>query len=119
MGRSMRRRILRPFFGKGGGMRISQALKERAEALVEFEGGTLTVGFNPRKVTPSLISRLDEIQESEFYGDVILDWDLTDEADAVIPFTEEGLASVPLPIRREVLKAVLRAPVPLKKSSGS
>lgn len=100
-------------------MKISQALAARAEVVIEFEGGNLTVGFNPRKVTPNLLSRLDEVQESEFYGEVILDWDLQDEDGNVIPFTPEGLETVPLPIRREVLKGVLRAPVPLKKNSAS
>jgi hypothetical protein len=100
------------------GLKLSQIGSNRVPVEVEFEGGTLTVQFNPRKLTTPFLDRLGEVGEEEWYGEdgVIVGWDLLDDQGEVIPLTPEGLAEVPMFVRRAITSAVLGAPVPNGKT---
>ena len=101
------------------GISVASAIGTRVEVKLELPGGDLILGVNPLLITPAFLGRLDEVEEKEFYGSVIVDWNLTDEDGKTLPMTEEVLQNLPLALRKEITRAVLGMSVPSRKSSGA
>lgn len=100
-------------------LKLSDALGKDVPLAIAFPGGTANIKFNPGKITKGFLSQLDEIEEIEFFGPVITEWDMVDDDGVVIPFTAEALEVVPIPIRRHILMSILRYTVPNPNASGS
>ena len=103
---------------------FSEALRLHGVTVpVAFEGGMLTVRMNPHRLTRAFLDRIGDegTTEAEFYGPnaVVTGWDLQDEDGQPIPLNDEGLAQVPMFVRRAVATAVLGATVPNGVARGS
>lgn len=101
-------------------MRISDAVSPARPIVVPFVGATLNVEYRPMSYTPE---QLDKMQAEAAKAkdpkaavagmvdqmvQLIVSWDLTDNADQPIPVTTEALRGVPLNVFTEVMRAVGR-----------
>lgn len=82
------------------GIRVSQLAKRQqreAKVVLDFgDEGSLTLTFDPSKLTVGRVKRLSRAGRENDFGavaeeffDILIDWDLLDDEGNTMPFTEE------------------------------
>lgn len=79
-------------------------------------GGEVTVVYRPRILTSTFVERFEGAQEIEeifgLYGELLVSWDIEDEAGEPLPIAPEGLGQLPLAFMGEIWRSIVRRASP-------